>query len=90
MSAGRLAFPPPELVAHPDQLAAVHRSVVADGPAAGCRAIDVPVLGGIEPANCSVLGRRADRLAGRLPVLEPAEERMTTVEIRAEQRAPRE
>ena len=48
MSAGRLALPPPELVAHPDQLAAVHRSVVADGPAAGCRAIDVRVLGGID------------------------------------------
>jgi uncharacterized protein DUF4432 len=41
-------LPPPELVAHPDQLAAIHRSVVADGPAAGCRAIDVRVLGGID------------------------------------------
>lgn len=42
------AVPDPELVAHPDQLAAVHRSVVSDGPAAGCRAIDVRVLGGID------------------------------------------
>jgi hypothetical protein len=41
-------LPAPELVAHPDQLAAVYRSVVADGPAAGCRAIDVRVLGGID------------------------------------------
>jgi hypothetical protein len=39
---------------------------------------------GIEPANCSVLGREADRRAGRLPVLEPGEERVTSVEIRAE------
>ncbi len=48
MSAERLALPAPELVAHPDHLAAVHRSVVADGPAAGCRTIDVRVLGGID------------------------------------------
>ena len=48
MSAPRPDLPAPELVAHPDQLAAVHRSVVADGPAAGCRAIDVRVLGGID------------------------------------------
>ncbi len=40
------------------------------------------------PANCSVLGREADRLAARLPVLEPGEERVTTVEVRAEQRSP--
>ena len=44
----RLPLPGAELVAHPDQLAEVHRSVVADGPAAGCRAIDIRVLGGID------------------------------------------
>ena len=38
---------------------------------------------GLEPANCSVLGRAADRAAGRLPVLEPGEERVTRIEIRA-------
>ena len=34
-----------------------------------------PALGalGIEPANCSVLGRAHDRAEGRLPVLEPGE-----------------
>ena len=36
----------------------------------------VSVLG-IEPANCSVLGRAADRASGRLPTLEPGEERVT-------------
>jgi hypothetical protein len=38
---------------------------------------------GVEPANCSVLGRAADRAEGRLPVLEPGEERVTRLEIRA-------
>ena len=38
---------------------------------------------GIEPANCSVLGRAADRVAGVLPVLGPGEERVTAVEVRA-------
>jgi hypothetical protein len=44
-----------------------------------------PGLGalGIEPANCSVLGRAADRAAGRLPMLEPGEERVTWLEIQA-------
>ena len=37
---------------------------------------------GLEPANCSVLGRAADRAAGRLPVLEPGEERVTRLEVR--------
>jgi Domain of unknown function (DUF4432) len=37
---------------------------------------------GVEPANCSVLGRAADRAAGRLPMLGPGEERLTRVEIR--------
>jgi hypothetical protein len=38
---------------------------------------------GIEPANCSVLGRAADRAAGALAVLEPGEERETWVEVTA-------
>jgi hypothetical protein len=38
---------------------------------------------GIEPANCSVLGRAADRADGRLPLLEPGEERVTALEIQA-------
>ncbi len=37
---------------------------------------------GLEPANCSVLGRAADREEGRLPVLEPGEERVTRFELR--------
>lgn len=36
---------------------------------------------GLEPANCSVLGRSADRDAGRLPVLEAGEARTTRLEI---------
>jgi hypothetical protein len=45
-----------------------------------------PGLGvvGIEPANCSVLGAAHDRAEGRLPVLEPGEERRTTLEIEME------
>lgn len=35
----------------------------------------------IEPANCSVLGRGADRAAGRLPALQPGEERTTQLHI---------
>jgi hypothetical protein len=38
---------------------------------------------GLEPANCSVLGRASDRAAGRLPVLEPAEARTTELRILA-------
>jgi len=38
---------------------------------------------GLEPANCSVLGRAADRAAGRLPVLEPLEARTTELRILA-------
>jgi uncharacterized protein DUF4432 len=41
---------------------------------------------GLEPANCSVLGRAADRAAGRLPVLEPGAERVTRLALRV---APR-
>ncbi len=41
---------------------------------------------GLEPANCSVLGRAADRAAGRLPVLEPGEERVTRLEVRVQDR----
>lgn len=42
-----------------------------------------PSLGvvGIEPANCSVLGRAHDRADGRLPVLAPSEARTSTLEI---------
>jgi Domain of unknown function (DUF4432) len=36
---------------------------------------------GLEPANCSVLGRAADRAAGRLPMLDPGEQRTTRVEF---------
>jgi hypothetical protein len=38
---------------------------------------------GIEPANCSVLGRAHDRAEGRLPMLAPGEERVSRLEIRA-------
>jgi hypothetical protein len=46
-----------------------------------------PGLGviGIEPANCSVLGRAHDRAAGRLPVLAPGETRVTTLTIEVEE-----
>jgi Domain of unknown function (DUF4432) len=37
---------------------------------------------GLEPANCSVLGRATDRAAGRLAVLEPGEERVTRLDVR--------
>jgi hypothetical protein len=45
-----------------------------------------PSLGvlGIEPANCSVLGRAHDRAAGRLPVLAPGEARASSLEIAVE------
>ena len=39
---------------------------------------------GLEPANCSVLGRAHDRAEGRLPVLEPGEERRTSITINVE------
>jgi hypothetical protein len=39
---------------------------------------------GVEPANCSVLGRAHDRAERRLPILEPGEERVTTVTMKAE------
>lgn len=39
---------------------------------------------GLEPANCSVLGRASDRAEGDLPVLEPGERRTTEVRIAAE------
>lgn len=44
-----------------------------------------PGLGvlGLEPANCSVLGRAHDRAEGRLPELAPGEERVTRLEIQA-------
>lgn len=37
---------------------------------------------GLEPANCSVRGRAHDRAEGRLPVLEPGEERTTGLTVR--------
>jgi hypothetical protein len=40
---------------------------------------------GLEPANCSVLGRAHDRAEGRLPFLEPGEERTTRIAITAEE-----
>jgi hypothetical protein len=45
-----------------------------------------PTLGviGIEPANCSVLGRAHDRAEGRLPDLAPGEARTSSLEIRVE------
>ncbi len=39
---------------------------------------------GVEPANCSVLGRGVDRAAGRLPALSPEESRTTSLHITAE------
>lgn len=39
---------------------------------------------GVEPANCSVLGRAADREAGRLPVLAAGASRTTSLTITAE------
>jgi hypothetical protein len=41
----------------------------------------------VEPANCSVLGREADRLAGAAPRMEPGEERTTRVQVRVLDRA---
>ena len=40
---------------------------------------------GIEPANCSVLGRAHDRAEGRLPFLQPGKERTTRIAIAAEE-----
>jgi Domain of unknown function (DUF4432) len=40
---------------------------------------------GIEPANCSVLGRAHDRAEGTLPLLGPGEERTTTITISVEE-----
>jgi galactose mutarotase-like enzyme len=46
-----------------------------------------PSLGalGLEPANCSVLGRAHDRAEGRLPVLAPGETRETWLSITAKE-----
>jgi Domain of unknown function (DUF4432) len=38
---------------------------------------------GLEPANCSVLGRAHDRAEGRLPFLEPGEARTTRIAVTA-------
>jgi Domain of unknown function (DUF4432) len=40
---------------------------------------------GIEPANCSVLGRAHDRADGTLPFLQPHEERSTRIAVTAEE-----
>ena len=40
---------------------------------------------GVEPANCSVLGRAHDRAQGELPFLGPTEERSTRIVITAEE-----
>ena len=40
---------------------------------------------GLEPANCSVLGRAHDRAEGRLPVLAPGDERSTRIVITVEE-----
>jgi hypothetical protein len=61
-------------------------SVVADGRATGCRAIDLRVERGIERACSSVLGAAHDRAEGRLPELGSGEERRTRLEIRARRR----
>ena len=39
---------------------------------------------GIEPANCSVLGRATDRDSGRLPTLAPGASRTTSLTVTAE------
>jgi hypothetical protein len=72
-----------------EQHASAVASVVADGAATGCRALDVRLAGGIdslEPASCSVLGRAHDRAEGRLPEPAPGEEQTTTITITAEVR----
>ena len=43
---------------------------------------------GLEPANCSVLGRAHDRAEGRLPHLSPGAERITRLVLTAERWAP--
>ena len=40
---------------------------------------------GIEPANCSVLGRARDRAEGRLPFLAPDQARRTRIAITVEE-----
>jgi hypothetical protein len=40
---------------------------------------------GLEPANCSVLGRAHDRAEGALPFLEPGAERTTRIAVTAEE-----
>ena len=40
---------------------------------------------GLEPANCSVLGRAHDRAEGRLPYLDPGQERSTRIAVTAEE-----
>lgn len=40
---------------------------------------------GLEPANCSVLGRAHDRAVGRLPFLDPGAQRTTRIAVTAEE-----
>jgi hypothetical protein len=40
---------------------------------------------GLEPANCSVLGRAHDRAEGALPFLEPGQDRHTRIAVKAEE-----
>jgi hypothetical protein len=74
-------------------------SATASRTDAGWRALDVRVWDGIDVRllpdrgfDCfgawtrSVLGRAADRAAGRLPVLAPGAERVTRLEVRVEPR----
>jgi hypothetical protein len=78
------------------------RAATVDSPATGLRLTprwDLPRLHqwvhpapgiavlGLEPANCSVRGRAFDRAEGRLPVLAPGEERVTSLEISVSRRA---
>jgi hypothetical protein len=44
-------------------------------PASGSNAL------ALEPANCSVLGRAEDIASGRMPFLDPGEERSTSLTI---------
>ena len=70
-----------------DEPALRHR---ADGAvvAAAALAVGAPASGlyvlGIEPANCSVLGREHDIAEGRMPFLDPGEARSSWLTIAAQ------
>jgi hypothetical protein len=71
------------------------RAVVTRGPVRATVTSSLPRLWqwihpsygvlGIEPSNCSVLGRAHDRAEGRLPSIEPGEERLTSVRVEVEE-----